>query len=139
MILRNSYPHPYMTGVVLNHDKSHVSRDGLTYTAVGVDSGWVNFVPMDAMKMAVGMVHVMHITGEYSYTAGSWENLMREGDWIATLVKNTQFPSIWISNGKSATIDRVALYTPADWAKVRDMWEAGELADPWFAWDTMPR
>lgn len=137
MILTNSYPHPYMTGVILNYDRTHISKDGLTYTAV-VGSGWVNFVPLGVANMAVGMVHVMHITGEYTYIADPWENLMREDDWIATLVKDTQRPSIWLGNGKSATIDRMALYTPEDWAKVRDMWEAGELADPWFAWDTMP-
>ena len=60
-------------------------------------------------------------------------------DWCAGTMELDGNKSVYMHAGSSVKLLESGIYSPQDWAKVRDMWEAGELADPWFAWDTMPR
>ena len=131
-MIRNRYEHPNMTGVTLNYNRNMAVKDGLAYRSTGSESAWINFVPSSILDSVAGMVHVMHATGTFAYAPGPWQNLLTRDDWIATLITNGQAQSLWISNGNSVTIDRMALYTPDDWQRVLAMWEQGLLDGPWF-------
>ncbi len=132
-MIRNRYEHPTMTGVTLNYNRDVAVKDGLTYRSTGSESAWINFVPASILKSCVGMVHVMHATGAFTYAPGPWQKLLTRDDWIATLVTTPNAQSVWLKeNGGSVTIDRMAVYTPDDWQRVLAMWEQGLLDGPWF-------
>lgn len=77
------------------------------------------------------MVHVMHMTGVWERMDTIQQVLSRDG-WLAQTISNAYGRNVWIREGQSVTIDRMAVYTPDDWQRVLAMWEQGLLDGPWF-------
>ena len=129
-MIRNRYEHPSMTGANIYYDKKLIRKDGVTYTGISQEAGNITYhIPQPSQ---LGMVHVMHFTGTFERMDRGWPTILERDDWLASTITNTSGKNIWVKEGQSVTIDRMALYTPDDWQRVLAMWEQGLLDGPWF-------
>ena len=59
-------------------------------------------------------------------------------DWCAGTMKLDGNKSAFMHAGSSVKLLESGIYSPQDWAKVKAMYDAGDLPTPWFSADTMP-
>lgn len=128
-MIRNRYEHPSMLGANVYYYRDRVRKDDLTYTGLTTELGNITYFYPTAEQM--GMVHVMHMTGVWERMDTIQQVLSRDG-WLAQTIANPNGRNVWIREGQSVTIDRMAVYTPDDWQRVLAMWEQGLLDGPWF-------
>lgn len=135
-MIRNRYEHPSMLGANIYYYRERIRKDGLTYTGLSPEAGNITYcIPQPSQ---LGMVHVMHFTGTFERMDTGWPAVAERDGWLAATITNTSGKNIWIRDGQSVTIDRMAVYTPDDWQRVLAMWEQGLLDGPWVDGDLMP-
>lgn len=59
-------------------------------------------------------------------------------DWCAGTMNLDGNTSVFMHAGSSVKLLESGVYSPQDWAKVKAMYDAGDLPTPWFSADTMP-
>ena len=145
-MIRNLHtdPHCYKTRKVWKTSAQAAGEKWCYELAAGETVGGVScWSPLDTSDLAGHVLFARLLSGvqavfddlhiEYGTT------IAKQDGWIAATIANNVSGSIMIRpvNGPFI-LENVGVYTPSDWDKILDMYNAGILQYPWIAGDSYP-